>query len=421
MRIKKQNAQITRESEALENKLTRKNYEWSNDYVRCLRLHHGLTQQQIARSIGISTRTYTSFELGTQKLRKENELKIKNYFTKRLSHKTEMDVIIDYLRIRLPFHDLDTIFQNILKIKRQAFVVDEVKRYGYIGRYSIDQIQIYESVPDDNRGILIELSGQGCRQFESFLQQQQRSWLEFLKDCFAYQANITRIDIAVNDYKEALPLKRMLHKMERKEYKSKFKTSHFHWGTQVDELTDKTKASGISLYFGSMQSDFYMCFYQKNYEIAKKKHLKVCEVPIKNRYELRFSGNKSDQIVHQLTDPPSPIDICDLVFGYMKEYITFLLPSKAKNKKHWLVYPAWSLFLGGVSKINFVTDPKEISFERTKTWLQNQVMPTLKAFKIIDDTFQTEEIEAMLAEASLGERHKKIIQSVINPNNSIIE
>lgn len=84
MRIKKQNAQITRESEALENKLTRKNYEWSNDYVRSLRLHHGLTQQQIARSIGISTRTYTSFELGTQKLRKENELKNKKLFHKKI-------------------------------------------------------------------------------------------------------------------------------------------------------------------------------------------------------------------------------------------------------------------------------------------------------------------------------------------------
>lgn len=48
-------------------------------------------------------------------------------------------------------------------------------------------------------------------------------------------------------------------------------------------------------------------------------------------------------------------------------------------------------------------------------------MPTLKAFKIIDDTFQTEEIESMLAEANLGDRHKKFIQSMINPDCSITE
>lgn len=30
-------------------------------------------------------------------------------------------------------------------------------------------------------------------------------------------------------------------------------------------------------------------------------------------------------------------------------------------------------------------------------------MPTLKAFKIINDTLETEEIEAMMAQASLGE------------------
>ncbi|MCP0887346.1 XRE family transcriptional regulator [Ligilactobacillus sp. WILCCON 0076] len=405
----------------MKNKVTRKNYEWSSEYVRSLRLHNGLTQQQVANSIGISKRTYISFELGTRPLKKETEQKIKAYFQKKLSHETKMEVIIDYLRVRIPIHNLDLVFNDILKIIRKAFVNDDVKRYGYISRYSIDLIQVYDSLPNDNRGILIEMSGQGCRQFEVFLRQQKRSWLDFLKDCFAYQANVTRIDIAVNDYKEALPLKRMLHKMERKEYKSKFKTCSYHWGTQKNEITDKLQVAGLSIYFGSMQSEFYMCFYQKNYEIAKKKHLKVQDVPVKNRYELRFSGNKANQVTHQLTDPIKPIDICDLVFGYIKEYVTFLLPSKTRYKRNWLIYPAWSLFLGGVSQLTFVTDPKEITFERTKMWLQNQVMPTLKAFKIIDDTLETEEIEAMIAQANLGERHRKMIQSVIDPNYSITE
>lgn len=162
-----------------------------------------------------------------------------------------------------------------------------------------------------------------------------------------------------------------------------------------------------------MQSEFYMCFYQKNYEIAKKKHLKVQEIPVKNRYELRFSSDKADQAVKQLIDVEDPVNICDLVFGYISEYVTFLQPVKGKARKNWNIYPAWSLFLGDVSTLKFVTDPKELSFERTKTWLQNQVMPTLKAFKIIDDTFQTEEIESMLAEAKLGDRHKKMIQNVL--------
>lgn len=396
-------------------------YEWSNEYVRSLRLQQGLTQYQVAKEIGISTRAYINFEQGRSQFRRATQENIEAYFKNRLTHETKMEVIIDYLRIRIPLHDLNIVFNEILKINRKAFVSDEVKRYGYVGRYSIDLIQVYQSVPNDNRGILIEFSGQGCRQFEVFLKQQQRSWFSFLKDCYAFQANVTRIDIAVNDYKEALPLKRLLHKMERKEYKSKFKTCSYHWGTQRNEITDKLQAAGLSLYFGSMQSEFYMCFYQKNYEIAKKKHLKVQEIPVKNRYELRFSSDKADQAVKQLIDVEDPVNICDLVFGYISEYVTFLQPVKGKARKNWNIYPAWSLFLGDVSTLKFVTDPKELSFERTKTWLQNQVMPTLKAFKIIDDTLQTEEIESMLAETNLGDRHKKMIQSVINPNYSITE
>lgn len=396
-------------------------YEWSNEYIRSLRLQQGLTQNQIAKEIGISTRAYINFEQGRSQFRKTTHERVKCYFKSRLTHESKMEVIIDYLRIRIPLHDLNIVFNEILKINSKAFVSDEVKRYGYVGRYSIDLIQVYQSVPNDNRGVLIEMSGQGCRQFEAFLHQQKRGWLDFLKDCYAFNANTTRIDIAVNDYKEALPLKRLLHKMERKEYKSKFKTCSYHWGTQKNEITDKLQAAGLSLYFGSMQSEFYMCFYQKNYEIAKKKHLKVQEIPVKNRYELRFSSDKADQAVKQLIDVENPVNICDLVFGYMSEYVTFLRPTKNKPRKKWEIYPAWSLFLGDVSILKFVTDPKELSFERTKTWLQNQVMLTLKAFKIIDDTLETEEIEAMMAQANLGERHRKMIQSVINPDCSVTE
>ncbi|KRL04392.1 replication initiation factor domain-containing protein [Liquorilactobacillus oeni] len=71
--------------------------------------------------------------------------------------------------------------------------------------------------------------------------------------------------------------------------------------------------------------------------------------------------------VKQLINVEDPVNICDLVFGYISEYVTFLQPVKGKARNNWNIYSAWSLFLGDVSTLKLVTDPKELSFERTKT------------------------------------------------------
>ncbi len=52
--------------------------------------------------------------------------------------------------------------------------------YGYVGTYQLDNIKIFYSVEGDNRGLLIEMSGKGCRQFESFLNWRKKTWFDFL-------------------------------------------------------------------------------------------------------------------------------------------------------------------------------------------------------------------------------------------------
>lgn len=103
-------------------------YEWSNEYIRSLRIQQGLTQNQIAKEIGISTRAYINFEQGRSQFRKTTHERVKCYFKSRLTHESKMEVIIDYLRIRVPLHDLNIVFNEILKINSKAFVSDEVKR-----------------------------------------------------------------------------------------------------------------------------------------------------------------------------------------------------------------------------------------------------------------------------------------------------
>lgn len=391
--------------------------KWNADYTRSLRLNKGLTQKQVAKKTKLSLRTYKRFENG-ENINAKSFDQIKSYFINLINHDTKMEVMIDYLRIRLPTHDLNVIFDEILRIKQKDFVSEDVHRYGYLDRYSLDMIKVYESSQDDLRGTLIELSGQGCRQFEAYLNYQKRSWFDFLSDCLAHYGNVTRIDLAINDYKEAISLKRLLNKMRKGEYRSKFKSTSYHGGIKCSD-DNKKHDTGITLYFGSMQSDFYMCFYQKNYQLAHQKHVRPQEINIKNRYELRFMGKRAQNMVKQVLESDEQEKdqlLLNTVFGYIKSYIIFLKPSK-KSKRNWDVYPPWEVFLGDVGSIKFVTEPQEMTFEKIRAWLTYQVMPTLKALKIIDNTLGSDEVGSMLRQAKLKERQRKMIKTILDPSS----
>ena len=58
---------------------------------------------------------------------------------------------------------------------------EDYGHYSYTEHYSLGDIFIYTSA-DEEKGVLLELKGRGCRQFESYLLAQQRSWYDFLMD-----------------------------------------------------------------------------------------------------------------------------------------------------------------------------------------------------------------------------------------------
>ena len=46
---------------------------------------------------------------------------------------------------------------------------------------------------------VLELKGRGCRQMESYLLAQERSWYDFMLDCLTAGDVMKRLDLSVND------------------------------------------------------------------------------------------------------------------------------------------------------------------------------------------------------------------------------
>ena len=76
---------------------------------------------------------------------------------------------------------------------------EDYGHYSYTEHYSLGDIFIYTSA-DEEKGVLLELKGRGCRQFESYLLAQQRSWYDFLMDALVDGGVMKRIDLAINDH-----------------------------------------------------------------------------------------------------------------------------------------------------------------------------------------------------------------------------
>ena len=92
--------------------------------------------------------------------------------------------------------DIQHIIKDILKLNINYMLHEDYGHYSYTEHYSLGDIFIYTSA-DEEKGVLLELKGRGCRQFESYLLAQQRSWYDFLMDALIDGGVMKRIDLDV--------------------------------------------------------------------------------------------------------------------------------------------------------------------------------------------------------------------------------
>lgn len=325
-----------------------------------------------------------------------------------------MTIQLDYLRVQFPGLDVAYIMEKVLRIKPRFFLAEENHTYGYAKRFSIDQVWLFQANPEHiEMGMLIQLGGQGCAQMEQFLKQQGRNWFEFLKCCIEHGGKFTRIDLAINDYDEFFKLSEVLDKLDNKEVVTKFRS----YKSLFESDFDTGEKSGITIYLGSQSSLLYLCFYQKNYEIAKKQKKRLEDIAIKNRYEMRFAKEYADAIGHELVDTG---DMMGVAKGVLKSYIRFLEPGQGQRRTNWPTWYKWQVFLDNTTEVLLYREEVPAFYERSLAWLQSSVAPTLKMVNKIDLALNTTELPELIHDAELTAKHQQIIEFQTTPMAEII-
>ena len=344
--------------------------QWIKE-LREKRIAYGISQGRLAVASGITREYLNKIESGKMKPSKE----LLNTLHKELARfnpEAPLTMLFDYVKIRFPTLDIQHIIKDILKLNINYMLHEDYGHYSYTEHYSLGDIFIYTSA-DEEKGVLLELKGRGCRQFESYLLAQQRSWYDFLMDALVDGGVMKRIDLAINDHTGILDIPELAEKCRKREYIGKSRSYKFYQsGELIKHREDDREYMGRTLYLGSLKSDVYFCIYEKDYE------------------------------------------------QYVKLGTPLEEPDKRKND--WKLNDRWAWFIGdNRQSLKLTTKPEPYTLERTLRWVQRQVAPTLKMLKKIDKGNGTDYMETIEQQAKLTEKHEMIIKQQTTPAKDLVE
>ena len=380
--------------------------EWIQDFAD-RRLQYGVSQTKLAVMAGISREHLSRIESGKVAVTEEMKVKLLEALEK-FNPEAPLTMLFDYVRIRFPTLDIGHIIKDILQLNIQYMIHEDFGHYSYTEHYYIGDIFVYTS-PDEEKGVLLELKGKGCRQFESYLLAQERSWYDFLMDALVDGGVMKRLDLAINDHTGMLDIPELTEKCRNEECVSVFRSFKSYASGELVKHEEQDKAGmGYTLYIGSLKSEVYFCVYEKSYEQYIKLGIPIEEAPIKNRFEIRL---KNERAYYAVRDLLTYYDAERTAFSIINHYIRFVDPEEDKPKNRWKINPEWAYFVGDNREpIRLTTQPEPFTMERALHWLQRQVAPTLKMVQELDKMNHTTIMDDMLEHTELKDKHRHLLE-----------
>lgn len=210
-------------------------------------------------------------------------------------------------------------------------------------------------------GIMVEMSGKGCRQFE----QNGGDFNKLFEDSAAGDFEVTRLDVAYDDIDKSEGGKGLLDiaTLARYTLHQRFVTK---WGGGI--VTDKFKVNGneepmihaLTVQFGSNNSDCMLRIYDKAQERGGLDYHWV-------RSELVFRRERAQEFIDQYV---RSWDIGGLYFGVLKNYLRFI-KKDATRRERCSTVGWWEKFVRRVQAVQlFTPHDNEYNLEKLRSTVQ---------------------------------------------------
>lgn len=387
--------------------------------LKRIRIDLNLTQRQMSALLDVKLHNYVKYEQG--KANVPIDVVEKFYYEMGRKRLYNFDVSFDWLKVRFKTLDYKKVIREVLQMSISDFFDSPQTFYGYDDMVTLGTIRVLFSHNEkkSEEGTLIEFTGSACREFESILLKQNRTWQDFIYSCFEFAEEnrdnreiedylaFTRVDIAVDEL-----YNREEGNIDLIDFANRIKEEKIIV-SNVDNITfdeglrrvkGRFKNSGLTIYLGSRQSDVFIRFYQKDLEQAVLKDVSVDYIRevigLKNRYEIELHKKRSFQV---LSDFANGADLGVIASQILTNYLIVY---------DWDGYLdiKWQDLVGFFGGYRFVTKPRAIDYSRSKKWVQKSASGLLKTIAFESFVENRNLIGEMVSEAKVNGKYEEIMR-----------
>ena len=273
---------------------------------------------------------------------------------------------VDWLQVT--FKNVSSVHDivHLLGLNFDDFTEFENGKYGFTSHIRFGHIAIYYSYKEDSY-FHLEITGQGCRELEQF---GKHDWLTLLGLILMLDVNITRFDIAVDDFKGYFKFSQLIKKIKKGHVRSRFRKAR----VLEDIVLNDGSTAGTTIYFGSPKSDIQIRIYDKLKERLSAGKTLEEDVSVWNRTEVQMRDKRALQACYELVE--NIYSVGPEVQGILRNYVLFCDPTDDSNKSRWPISKFWTSFLNNVEPLKLTVVAPDATLEKSESWFENNVTPT---------------------------------------------
>lgn len=379
------------------------------DELRNYRTYFDYSLRELSLLTGLSHTLISKYEKGLIPISRESENKLEKALGICGEKKTpsEIDVHVDYIRLTYFGGTLKGIKEKVLDCPEGvAFPFTESSLYGYEGYYSFGASRVYCSDKRPQQGIMLELSGKALAEMKQYFEEDElemtvNKWLSIITDLDYCEANgigtrinCSRFDLAIDELSRPEGNYNLHDLKYKRDHDPDLISTPLVNGHDIEKFK-KGVSQGLTLYFGSRTSPFYLRMYEKAKQIAATSYFSpdyqtfenvtenaMIEHGIINRYEMELAGKYALDALEHLDERYDITQYAiDLLLSKVEVYSRVQLENGRTRRVY--DYDFYSVF-GNYKKIEVLGNRTPTSVEQSKKWVESQVSGTLLMLKEIN-------------------------------------
>lgn len=295
--------------------------------------------------------------------------------------------LVDWFSFSSKIDSVDTIIE-LLQLEKAVFVKGDFGLYHYRDSILFEGIRICYNPRDENMGVFVDMSGKGCRSFETYSACAFSLLFKYIienEDDY----NVTRLDVAFDEKEGIIPIEKLGDDTTCENFVSKFDSWDVH----------RSNDGGYSVTIGSNKSEVLLRIYNKAAERKVSGHWV--------RLELQLRRERAFNFLKQYDD-----NLGELWMGVINNYLRYVKPSKTdSNKRRWEVAPYWKKLIKTAEKVRLFTPATvDYNIDNLDYFVVNQMGGAVETYiKLMGVDYMQNAVEKKNSKRRLNPKYQNLL------------